>query len=673
MAWLTRTNWVVTDKPSYTDFNNFGLDIRTWGDDVNAGGYRLLNSAAIVLNPGTLPSSPTAGMLAMNASNSLYAHNGSAWVQIFASQTPWASDISGGGYKLTSVAAITLTPAALPGSPAAGMLAVDSGGRLNVYSGSAWALFGQTPWSQAVDAGGYKLSNIPSVTFNSGALPTPATGMVAVDANKRINVYSGSAWATLAPQTPWLSAIDAGAFGITNLASFVMNNGALPTPATGMVAMDSNKRLNVYSGTAWGVLAPQSPWIAAVDAGAFGLTNVGAITLNDISLPGGPTAGQMIVNSSRYKAWDGSAWRLMGFPDPGSNGVLYRSAQDTLAVATGANLPLMTGDAGAGGAAGAVPAPAAGDAAAGKYLKADGTWAAPAGGGGGGLGDPGSNCVVFRSSLNTTRAALAADLPAHAVNHQNGGADEIAVASAAANAIPKAGSGGKLDKGWLPTMVASGASHAPGAVPDPPAVAGSTKFLREDATWATTPATAATINRYTQASIPAASLHPGEWAYITDFAHWLYSDGTSWSFADEGSGYIMFFTTAPGVGWALCNGSSTTYLKGDGTTSSITLPNLSGSPAYPKSASSYTGSVVASNIGVSNTLGITDTIAVSNGTLAVNKTTNFQGQNGNYYLEIIDVTLSGSVSKTGTVSLSGSVTSTGSDPAHIDLLPYFRR
>jgi hypothetical protein len=36
----------------------------------------------------------------------------------------------------------------------------------------------------------------------------------------------------------------------------------------------------------------------------------------------------------------------------------------------------------------------------------------------------------------------------------------------------------------LPVMVASGSSHAVGAVPDPGATAGTTKFLREDATWA---------------------------------------------------------------------------------------------------------------------------------------------------------------------------------------------
>lgn len=42
-----------------------------------------------------------------------------------------------------------------------------------------------------------------------------------------------------------------------------------------------------------------------------------------------------------------------------------------------AMLNAMVGDSGAGGTKGLVPAPAAGDAAAGKFLKADGTWGAP--------------------------------------------------------------------------------------------------------------------------------------------------------------------------------------------------------------------------------------------------------------------------------------------------------
>ena len=43
--------------------------------------------------------------------------------------------------------------------------------------------------------------------------------------------------------------------------------------------------------------------------------------------------------------------------------------------------PDFTGDFGAGGIHGLVPAPASGDAASGKFLKSDGTWSVPAGGG----------------------------------------------------------------------------------------------------------------------------------------------------------------------------------------------------------------------------------------------------------------------------------------------------
>jgi len=44
---------------------------------------------------------------------------------------------------------------------------------------------------------------------------------------------------------------------------------------------------------------------------------------------------------------------------------------------------VMVGDTGSGGLAGNVPKPAAGDTAAGKFLKADGTWAVPPGSGSG--------------------------------------------------------------------------------------------------------------------------------------------------------------------------------------------------------------------------------------------------------------------------------------------------
>lgn len=43
---------------------------------------------------------------------------------------------------------------------------------------------------------------------------------------------------------------------------------------------------------------------------------------------------------------------------------------------------------------------------------------------------------------------------------------------------------GTFSTARIPIMVGSGASHAPGAVPDPPSTSGTTKFLREDGTWA---------------------------------------------------------------------------------------------------------------------------------------------------------------------------------------------
>jgi hypothetical protein len=45
--------------------------------------------------------------------------------------------------------------------------------------------------------------------------------------------------------------------------------------------------------------------------------------------------------------------------------------------------------------------------------------------------------------------AVAADLPAHASRHQNGGNDEIATATPAANVIPKAGSTGQIASGFV--------------------------------------------------------------------------------------------------------------------------------------------------------------------------------------------------------------------------------
>ena len=90
--------------------------------------------------------------------------------------------------------------------------------------------------------------------------------------------------------------------------------------------------------------------MADVDIGAANITK---IRIKEVSAPSNPSSGFMYL----YGKSDG-----------------YFYAKDDGGTEHGP-FALMTGDAGAGGTVGLVPAPGAGDAAAGKFLKADATWA----------------------------------------------------------------------------------------------------------------------------------------------------------------------------------------------------------------------------------------------------------------------------------------------------------
>lgn len=90
---------------------------------------------------------------------------------------------------------------------------------------------------------------------------------------------------------------------------------------------------------------------------------------------------------------------------PSANVQSFNSAANYAAMT--ALLPALVGDSGSGGTKGLVPAPSAGDAAANKFLKANGTWSIPAGGGGGGGGDMiAANNLSDVSSASVSRSNL---------------------------------------------------------------------------------------------------------------------------------------------------------------------------------------------------------------------------------------------------------------------------
>jgi len=64
-------------------------------------------------------------------------------------------------------------------------------------------------------------------------------------------------------------------------------------------------------------------------------------------------------------------------PATGRQNIEFASDNATPQQSVTASDPVMVGDAGTGGLAGNAPAPTAGDAAAGKFLKADGSWQTP--------------------------------------------------------------------------------------------------------------------------------------------------------------------------------------------------------------------------------------------------------------------------------------------------------
>lgn len=139
----------------------------------------------------------------------------------------------------------------------------------------------------------------------------------------------------------------------------------------GTVTGDPTSAATIFSGDALtatdsttGASATFTYWVRAANAKGAGAWSVPVTQTSGVAVGGTSPADTIKGNDTGASA----------------------ATMDLTPARVAAMLPAVIGDGGSGGVQGLVPAPAAGDAAAGKYLKADGTWAVPPGSGGGGGG-----------------------------------------------------------------------------------------------------------------------------------------------------------------------------------------------------------------------------------------------------------------------------------------------
>jgi hypothetical protein len=128
--------------------------------------------------------------------------------------------------------------------------------------------------------------------------------------------------------------------------------------------------------------------------------------------------------------------------------------EDLTATQATAILNVMVGDAGAGGTKGLAPAPAAGDAAAGKFLKADGTYAAPSG-----TGAPADATYITQTSNGGLSAEQALDALGTGLVKNTTGTGVLSIGLAGTDYVAPGGALGTPSSGNLTNCTADGTNE----------------------------------------------------------------------------------------------------------------------------------------------------------------------------------------------------------------------
>lgn len=150
--------------------------------------------------------------------------------------------------------------------------------------------------------------------------------------------------------------------------------GLAPAPAAGDAAAGK------FLSAGGGYLVPTGSGLSSALTSAHILVGNGSNVATDVAVSGDVT----LANTGAYTivthaVTNSKMAQMAAHTFKGNNTGSTADALDLSATALTAELNAVVGDSGSGGTKGLVPAPAAGDAAAGKFLKADGTFAVPPG------------------------------------------------------------------------------------------------------------------------------------------------------------------------------------------------------------------------------------------------------------------------------------------------------